>query len=164
MAAVTIGSDFGAQVKKFCHCFHFFPFSCPQSFTAWGSFQMSQLFTSGCQRLEFQLQHQSFQRNPRADLLQNGLVGSPCSPRDSQESSPTPLYWEFSIFHLWWHLHVFLSSKYMCDFHKRNSEPPGLHKGYIYPWSISWSMGKIHTRQNVPEILTYPVLALWLTN
>ena len=26
---------------------------------------------------------------PRADLLQNGLVGSPCSPRDSQESSPT---------------------------------------------------------------------------
>ena len=31
----------------------------------------------------------SFQRHPRADLLQNGLVGSPCSPRDSQESSPT---------------------------------------------------------------------------
>ena len=42
--------------------------------------------------LEFQLQHHSFQRNPRADLLQNGLVGSPCSPRDSQESSPTPLF------------------------------------------------------------------------
>ena len=40
--------------------------------------------------LEFQLQHQSLQRNPRADLLQNGLVGSSCSPRDSQESSPTP--------------------------------------------------------------------------
>ena len=31
-------------------------------------------------------------RNPRADLLQNGLVGSPCSPRDSQESSPTPQF------------------------------------------------------------------------
>ena len=42
--------------------------------------------------LEFQLQHQSFQRNPRADLLQNGLVGSPCSPRDPQESSPTPQF------------------------------------------------------------------------
>ena len=40
--------------------------------------------------LDFQLQHHSFQRNPRADLLQNGLVGSPCSPRDLQESSPTP--------------------------------------------------------------------------
>ena len=40
--------------------------------------------------LEFQLQHQSYQWTPRTDLLQNGLVGSPCSPRDSQESSPTP--------------------------------------------------------------------------
>ena len=40
--------------------------------------------------MEFQLQHHSLQRNPRADLLQNGLVGSPYSPRDSQESSPTP--------------------------------------------------------------------------
>ena len=42
--------------------------------------------------LELQLQHQSFQRNPRADLLHNGLVGSPCSPRDCQESSPTPQF------------------------------------------------------------------------
>ena len=42
--------------------------------------------------LEFQLHHHSFQRTPRADLLQNGLVGSPCSPRDSQESSPTPQF------------------------------------------------------------------------
>ena len=42
--------------------------------------------------LEFQLQHHSSQRNPRADRLQNGLVGSPCSPRVSQESSPTPQF------------------------------------------------------------------------
>ena len=42
--------------------------------------------------LEFQLQHHSFQRTPRTDLLQNGLVGSPCRPRDSQESSPTPQF------------------------------------------------------------------------
>ena len=34
--------------------------------------------------LEFQLQHQSFQWTPRTDALSNGLVGSPCSPRDSQ--------------------------------------------------------------------------------
>ena len=38
--------------------------------------------------LAFQLQHQSFQWIFRTDL-QDGLVGSPCSPRDSQESSPT---------------------------------------------------------------------------
>ena len=42
--------------------------------------------------LEFQLQHHSFQRTPSIDLLQNGLAGSPCSPRDSQESSPTPQF------------------------------------------------------------------------
>ena len=42
--------------------------------------------------LELQLQHHFFQRNPRADPLQNGLVGSPCSPKDSQESSPTPQF------------------------------------------------------------------------
>ena len=42
--------------------------------------------------LEFQPQHHSLQRNPRVDLRQNGLVGSPCSPRDSQESSPTPQF------------------------------------------------------------------------
>ena len=48
--------------------------------------------------LEFQLQHHSLQRNPRADLLQNGLVGSPCSPRDSQESSPTP---QFKSINFW---------------------------------------------------------------
>ena len=66
--------------------------SCPQSFPASGSFQMSQLFESGGQSLEFQFQHQSFQWTPRTDLLQDGLVGSPCSPRDSQESSPTPQF------------------------------------------------------------------------
>ena len=42
--------------------------------------------------LAFQLQHHFFQRYPRADLFQNGLVGSPCSPRDSQKSSPTPQF------------------------------------------------------------------------
>ena len=42
--------------------------------------------------LEFQHQHQSFQWTPKTDLLQNGLVWSPFSPRDSQESSPTPQF------------------------------------------------------------------------
>ena len=42
--------------------------------------------------LEFQLQHQSFQWTPRTYLLQDGLVGSPWSPTDSEESSPTPQF------------------------------------------------------------------------
>ena len=40
--------------------------------------------------LEFQLQHQSFRWIFRTDFLWDGLVGSPCSPRDSQESFLTP--------------------------------------------------------------------------
>ena len=39
--------------------------------------------------LEFQLQHQSSQRTPRTDLFKDELVGSPCSPKDSEEASPT---------------------------------------------------------------------------
>ena len=42
--------------------------------------------------LEFQVQHQSFQWTSRTDLLWDGLVGSPWSPRESQESSPTPQF------------------------------------------------------------------------
>ena len=41
---------------------------------------------------EFQLQHQSFQWTFRTDILKDGLVGSSCSPRDSQESYPTPQF------------------------------------------------------------------------
>ena len=54
-----------------------------------GLFQLVSSLNKVSKVLEFQLQHQSFQWTPRTDLLQDGLVGSPCSPRDSQESSPT---------------------------------------------------------------------------
>ena len=42
--------------------------------------------------LELQLQYQSFQRIFRTDFLYDGLVVSLYSPRDSQESSPTPQF------------------------------------------------------------------------
>ena len=42
--------------------------------------------------LEFQLKNQSFQWIFMTDFLLDGLVGSPCSPRDSQESSPAPQF------------------------------------------------------------------------
>ena len=58
--------------------------SCPQSLPASGSFPMSQLFAWGGQSTGVPAYHLSFQRPPRTDLLQNALVGSPCSPRDSQ--------------------------------------------------------------------------------
>ena len=52
--------------------------------------------------LEFQLQHQSFQWTFRTDFLYDGLVGSPCSPRDSQESSPIPQQNFLSLFFPYW--------------------------------------------------------------
>ena len=68
------------------------PFSsCPQSLPASESFPMSQLFAWGGQSTGASASS-TFQRNPRVDLFQNGLVGSPCSPRDSQASSPTPQF------------------------------------------------------------------------
>ena len=42
--------------------------------------------------LKFQLQHQSFQWTPRTNLLYDGMLWSPCNPKDSQESSPTPQF------------------------------------------------------------------------
>ena len=66
--------------------------SCLQSFPSSGSFPISQFLLHVAKVLEFQLQHQSFQWIFRVDFLQDWLVWSPCSPRDSQESSPTPLF------------------------------------------------------------------------
>ena len=69
------------------------PFSsCPQSLPASESFPVSQLFEWGGQSTAVSALASFLPRNPRDDLLQNGLVGSPCSPRDSQESFPTPQF------------------------------------------------------------------------
>ena len=64
-----------------------------------GSFPKSWLFPSV---LEFQLQHQSFQWTFRIDFLQDWLVWSPCSPRDSQEFSSEPQFKSinYSVFSL----------------------------------------------------------------
>ena len=70
------------------------PFSsCLQSLPASGSFPVSQLFTWGGQSIgSFHFSISPSNEYPGTDFLQNGLVGSPCSPRDSQESSPTPQF------------------------------------------------------------------------
>ena len=69
------------------------PFSsCPQSLPASDSFPVSQLFTWSGQSTEVSALASFLPKKSQADLLQNGLVGSPCSPRDSQKSSPTPQF------------------------------------------------------------------------
>ena len=93
------------------------PFSfCPQSFGQ-GLFQWVGSLHQVAKVLEFQLQHQSFQWTLRTDLLQDGLVGSPCSPGDSQESSPTPQfksilkgthYQKKRVFSFWYSCYCFI--------------------------------------------------------
>ena len=68
------------------------PFSsCPQSLPAAESFPMSQLFAWGGQSTGVSALASFLPRNPKDDL-QNGLAGSPCSLKDSRESSPTPQF------------------------------------------------------------------------
>ena len=69
------------------------PFSsCPQSLPASESFPRSQHFAWGGQSTGASALASFLPKKSRVDLLQNGLVGSPCSPRDSQESSPAPQF------------------------------------------------------------------------
>ena len=63
------------------------PFSCLLSFPASGSFPMSQLFASGGRSVGASVSASALPMN-----IQDWLVWSPCSPRDSQESSPTPQF------------------------------------------------------------------------
>ena len=65
--------------------------SCPNP-SQHQSLPVSQLFAWGGQSTGVSALASLLPKNTRTDLLQNGLVGSPCSPRDSQESSPTPQF------------------------------------------------------------------------
>ena len=70
------------------------PFSsCLQSFPVSGSFPMSQLFASSHQRIGVSASASVLLMNIQ-DWIHLGWTGwiSPCSPRDSQESSPTPQF------------------------------------------------------------------------
>ena len=70
------------------------PFSsCPQSLPASESFPVSQLFAWGGQSTGVSALVSVLPKKSQGfRFLQNGLVGSPWSPRDSQESSPTPQF------------------------------------------------------------------------
>ena len=69
------------------------PFSsCPQSFPASGSFQMSQLFASGGQRIGVSASTSVLPMNTQdwSPLRWTGWIS--LQPRDSQQSSPTPQF------------------------------------------------------------------------
>ena len=69
------------------------PFSsCPQSLPASESFPVSHLFTWGGQSTGVSALASFLPKKSQGWSPSDGLVGSPCSPRDSQESSPTPQF------------------------------------------------------------------------
>ena len=89
---------------------------CLQSFPATGSFPVSQLLDQVAKVLELQLQHQALQWLFRIDFLQDWLVWSPCSPGDSQKSSPAPRFKSInslalSLLYGPTHIHIWLLEK-----------------------------------------------------
>ena len=69
------------------------PFSsCMQSFSASGSFQVSHFFASGSQNIVVSASTTVLLINIQDWFTLGLMVWSPCSPRDFQESSPTPQF------------------------------------------------------------------------
>ena len=69
------------------------PFSsCPQFLPASESFPMIQLFAWGGQRTGVSALASFLPKKSQGWSPSEWTVGSPCSPRDSQESSPTPQF------------------------------------------------------------------------
>ena len=66
--------------------------SCLQSYPASGSFTVSQFFASGGEIIEASASASVPPMNIHDWVSLDWLVGSPCSPRDSQQSSPTPQF------------------------------------------------------------------------
>ena len=72
--------------------------------------------------LELQLQHQSFQWIFRVNFFLDWLIWSPCSPRDSQDSSPVPQFKSITRDYLYaqknqWLLSVLLNPIHMSLMH-----------------------------------------------
>ena len=84
-------------LSRWCHpttSSSFVPFSsCLRSFPESGSFPMSQLFPSGVQSVRVSSSASVLPMNIQDWVpLEDGLVGSPCNPRDYEEFSPTPQF------------------------------------------------------------------------
>ena len=95
--------------------------SCPQSFPASGSFQMkSALHISGRSIGSFSFNiGPSNEHSGLISFRMDGLVSSPCNPRDSQESSPTPQFKSINSSLLSFLYSPTLTS--LCDYWKNHS-------------------------------------------
>ena len=117
------------------------PFSSTlQSFPASGSFPISQFFTSGGQSPGVSASASSFQWIFRTDFRYDCLDGSPCSPRDSQDSSPIP---QFKRINSLFYFSIFMKTKNLL-FHAALSFmsqdnfpwPIRLCQSYLLGWNL----------------------------
>ena len=91
------------------------PFSsCSLSFPALGSFPMSQLFAFGGQSIGISASTSVCPINSQDWSPLGWTVGFPCSPRESQESSPTPQFKSINSL-----AHSFLHSLTLTSIHDR---------------------------------------------
>ena len=77
------------MLSNLCHLFFSSHLQC---FPTSGSFPFSQFSTSGGQSIGASASASVLPKNIQGWLPEDWLVLSPCSPRDSQESSPTPQF------------------------------------------------------------------------
>ena len=89
-------SNSSCPLSRWCHptiSSSVIPFaSQPSIFPSITVFSMSQLFESGGQSIGVSASTSVLPMHIRTNFLQDWLVWSLCSPRDSQESSPTPQF------------------------------------------------------------------------
>ena len=88
-------------------------FSCHQSFPASGSFPRNQFLASGDQKIGVSASASVLTMNIQNWLPLGWTVGSPCSPRDSQGSSPTPKFKRISSLML-----IFLYGSTLTSIHE----------------------------------------------
>ena len=88
LKVMSIESVMPSNHLSFCHPLLLLPSIFPSS----GSFPVSQFFTWGGQSIGVSASTSVLPMNIQDWSPLGGLVGSPCSPRDSEKSSPTPQF------------------------------------------------------------------------
>ena len=111
-------------LSRFCHptiSSSVVPFSsCPKSLPASESFPMGQLFTWGGQSVGVSASASFLPMNTQGWSLLGWAGWSPCSPRDSQESSPTPQFKSIKSSALSFHHPTLTSIHDYCKNHSLN--------------------------------------------
>ena len=109
-----------------------------QSFSAVGSFPMNQLFTSGGQSIGVSASASVLPMNIQDWFPLGFMIWSPCSPRDSQESSPTP---QFEIIILW---HSAFSRAQHSHLYMTTGETIALTvQTFVSKWCLCFSAGSL---------------------